>query len=240
MFIPKGVLELRHVAAREKTRYALNGMHLERDEKGRCTAVATDGKALAVATWSDASEREDSELCALSPVATKPGDGHGTAPGVTQTVIPLGPLDDMARALAKPSKPADILEAEGRALKIRARGYGLLEEPGLNGTAKLAHLAKDGSPVLSTTQTVEGCYPPFREAMPKADRENVVTIGLDIGLLATLAEALHAALGSAKGDLRCRLEISGPEQAVRVLPLKRGGARPDITVEGVLMPIQLA
>lgn len=96
--IPRNVLALAGVAHPEKTRYAMNGIMLERVGR-ECRAVATDGKRLAIVEWTDTTE----------------GGGGDVA-----RVLPC----DLATKAAKAAKAAKVGEVEaslnGRAeLKIR-------------------------------------------------------------------------------------------------------------------------
>ena len=51
MLLPKAVCKLRDIATSEPTRYAIDGVLLERDADGKARAVATDGRRLIVVEY---------------------------------------------------------------------------------------------------------------------------------------------------------------------------------------------
>lgn len=53
MIIPPEIFSIGTCAARESTRYAINDVLVERMDDGSCRAVATDGRRLMVASWTD-------------------------------------------------------------------------------------------------------------------------------------------------------------------------------------------
>ena len=53
MLIPRSVFELYRSASDDPTRWQLNGVYLERRDALNVRAVATDGKQLTIAEWSD-------------------------------------------------------------------------------------------------------------------------------------------------------------------------------------------
>ncbi len=58
MLIPKRVFEVSKIAARESTRYAINGVLVERDDE-KLSAVCTNGRTLLKVDWSDEHSRTE-------------------------------------------------------------------------------------------------------------------------------------------------------------------------------------
>lgn len=84
MLIPRSILKMSSCAARERSRYAMDGLHIERDRTGTVTCVATDGKRLVSATL--APNRIPSEASELATVFACPEARPGHDFSVT---IPL-------------------------------------------------------------------------------------------------------------------------------------------------------
>src|SRR5581483_11564320 len=88
MLLPRGVLKLAMCAASEKTRYAMDGLAIERDDSGRVKVTATDGKRLVraeLAPMSDAARA----LAETFGITVKPGR-------IPLTVIPTRDETDRA------------------------------------------------------------------------------------------------------------------------------------------------
>lgn len=69
MLIPRQIFNVAKLASRESTRYAINGVRVER-ENGHCKAITTDGRRLIVAQWSDEADRPEypaSEVGSVEP-----------------------------------------------------------------------------------------------------------------------------------------------------------------------------
>ena len=215
MLIPRGILKLRSVASQSKSRYALNGVCIERKDGDTCRAVATDGKALALVEWNDANRHETDGLI----------DAKTTRPGLV-TVLPVSGLNTIDKAIPKRKQFANA--------QVR------LEEPSVNGHANLVHPVSDGD-VEFKLPTVEGNFPPYEDVLKGEEgKKETIRIGLNIGLLYNLVRALQEAKGTGDAAPVARLEIVDEFSAVRVT-VSGGCGDPSVTrAVGLLMPVNLA
>lgn len=121
MLLPRGVLKLAMCAASERTRYAMDGLAIERDDSGRVKVTATDGKRLVraeLAPMTDAAR----VLGATFGIEDKPGriplivlptrdetdrKGNVTALGLLSVLRDERKARDKGKATGprKPSKP---------------------------------------------------------------------------------------------------------------------------------------
>jgi len=166
MLIPKAVLKsMGTAAAAENTRYAINGIRIERTPEA-CWAIATDGRRLLIAEWEDESVSKEYPEVGLD---CKRVDGFGAT-------IPL----DSWKALAKivpNNRHKPILE------NVR------IQEPGAESTVKAAALSQGG--VQSQEHNLDDkVFPDYRVIVPDYTDTDTVEIGLNPILLAELCKAM--------------------------------------------------
>ncbi len=143
MLVPKNVFCISKACDTESSRYALGGVLVERDPEGNPVAVATDGRRLAVVSWTE----DDG--------AEYPVDG-GDAESVDgfSTIIDKSHWDEAgkaARKVAKSSKP--ILR-------------NVLLEESANGKVSLSTFDLESRRAIAT-RPIEGKFPKWREAIPE-------------------------------------------------------------------------
>jgi len=150
MFVPRSVLSQMPVCADSTSqRYALGGVHLEREGE-LARAVTTDGTRLLLAEWDDGELRRN--VPEVAGVLTAVDEAFATE----GTLICSSECNRLAK-MAKPSA-----SASGR---LPHTNSVVLQEAGANGTLKAA--ATDGS-TSSTAEvaTVEGRFPKWRDVVP--------------------------------------------------------------------------
>jgi hypothetical protein len=221
MLIPKGVLALRNVAASEKTRYAINGVLIERKD-GRARATATDGKMLAMVTWDD----EKPESIDSAHAFGIPAESRESL----STVLPSEALARAEKAIPK--------DKATKARKPFTQLVALNETPRERGAFELSTVDATLSPTVSTVTPVDGHFPPVDDVLPKEGAAGVIRIGLNAELLFRLAQTLSAAgasFGASPSD-HVILEIKDAHSAVCV---RAFGRTPGADVRGVLMPVNI-
>ncbi len=216
--LSRGILELRHVAAQEKTRYAMNGILLHR-EKGSADifAVATDGKRLArvnVTKFTDSPQDFPTVAAPDFDASARPkGDGSLFA------VLPGDACSELAKALPKGKRVRPILTHV--ALDERVTDAGTLR-------AATTNLETS---TVRDIRLVDGHFPPYADVMPEPGKG--IRITLNVELLAGLVSALHAA-SQCQGDAGvATLEMTGHADPIIVTVSGRSFAE----ACGVLMPI---
>lgn len=174
MLVPRSVFSLARITNSD-SRYALNGIRLERDaQSGEPLAVATDGSKLVAVTWPEPADAVPAGL---------PGN-HAPLPGFA-TIIPAAECEAAAK-LAKPR--AKALENNPRL------GNVIVDEPGTNGAIPIH--ATDGQQIASMRPLAqEGRYPAWRDIFPAYTRDNSHSIAVDARYLADMLIALADAVG---------------------------------------------
>ncbi len=72
MLIPRQALSTVLFASRESTRYAMQGILIERDADGVARCVATDGSRLAIVTWTEPDPADYPSIKGVDPTTRKP------------------------------------------------------------------------------------------------------------------------------------------------------------------------
>ncbi len=173
MLIPKEVFAVSKCAARESTRYAINGVSVERDTDGTCRATVTDGHVILSVSWDDAKTRAKFPDVGAS---IKPVDGFSS-------IVDRKHWDKAAKDITnRISEP--ILR------------HSLLDETTTNGRADFRTIQRGKQPLHSTepkqveAETIEGRFPKWRDIIPDYTiGVDAVEIGVDPKLLATLLRA---------------------------------------------------
>ncbi len=180
MLIPRQVFNVSKLAARESTRYAINGVNVERVD-GQCVATTTDGRRLISVKWSDEDIR-----------AEFPPDVGDVAPlDDFQTIVSRSQWDEAGKLIPK------------RTLKP-VLGNCLLDENSANGEVTLAATDLDRTRSVKGA-SVEGNFPKYRDIIPDYDiGRNAVAIGVNPRFLAEVARAVE---DTATDDSPVRLTI---------------------------------
>lgn len=225
MLLPKGITALRNVAHPEKTRYAMNGVLIERNKDGNVSAVATDGKALAFVSWHEDTSPEMRDVFGI------PTEPRTHAP--FRVIVPADALKTAEKGI--PSKKAIVSRAPySQNIAI--------EETSEGDSFRLATHNGEGSTVAGI-KPVDGYFPPYEEVLEASTRKakaSGIRIALNVEILYRLATSLATAAESLGADIDARepvivLEMSGPADAV-VVRLGAGGSR---NLYGVIMPVNV-
>jgi hypothetical protein len=142
MLVPRQIASLGKIAAKESTRYAFNGIRLERTKNGP-RALVTDGRRALIAAWPEAPASE------YPPI---PDFDFTTRVDTFGTILPTAALDQAAKSCAK-SRCKPILENF------------VIDEPSANGTVKLAANRLDSIERAEVT-SIEGQFPPIDDCVP--------------------------------------------------------------------------
>lgn len=210
MLILRGVLKLEKIAAHEPTRYAMNGILLDRDPATHeAIAVATDGKRLMECRWSDEALRSDFQ----APINLEERAKFFT-------VVPNEAIKACEKNIPKRGKPCNR--------------YLAVDEVSANGTVKLATL-NDLGPNVTEVKSIEGHFPPYAEVIPPSKGHANMKIALNARLLYELAEALHAAHESDTNESAIILEIKDANSPIVVRAT--GANLSGVKTRAVLMPI---
>ncbi len=101
MLIPRQALSTVLFAAKDATRHAINGVWIERDADGVPRCVATDGRRLAVVTWTEPDPADYPPIKGVDPTTRNP-DGFST-------LLPTADVRTILKAIPK-SRTKPILE----------------------------------------------------------------------------------------------------------------------------------
>jgi len=223
MIVGKHVFSVADIAARENTRYAINGVRFRR-AGDVCQADATDGRVLMRVEWSDEYDRQETP----APQGLELSDVAGSVDGF-ETIIGVDQCKRVAKAIPKRAAMKDQFK--------RA----ILPESAVNGRAPF-HIA-DGSGIVDD-QTLDGAFPNIDGVIPAFDTSPgltesadgaAVTIGVNPSLLARLCKALESAA--------CDVDTPGIRLTVPVDPgrpmLLSAGRIGGTTATGVIMPVRI-
>jgi hypothetical protein len=216
MLIPVEAFEARAAHAKEKTRYALNGVLIRRDSDGRPWIVSTNGRWLARATWDEPDPEEYPE--GPDPVV------HGK---------------EEFQVLLSPKAMADAPKLRGTGNRYKPiLGYVLLDENREDPNKPVRMMATD----LETWNTahhrqVEGKFPPHEEVIPKYDDDNSTTITLSIKYLHSISAMLKK-LSNGENEIGASVKITVPHDTSCAV-LFRHKPTDGVETEAVLMPVNL-
>jgi len=211
MLIPTQVCKnVGKVAAKETTRYAIDGVLLER-RSDHCLAAATDGRMLLRARWSDA---DHAEYPAVDGLNLEPQAGF-------KTLIPSAELADVAKM--PPRRPTR-----------RILGRIALDEHTCNGSATFK--STDLSSVQTReVKTVEGHFPMYEDVIPRYRIGfDAIEIGVSPELLIRL---LTAMAGAATSDDNRGVRLVVPIRPSS--PIFLESRNNEVQATGVLMPVGL-
>jgi hypothetical protein len=219
MLIPKKAFEIHALGAKEKTRYALNGILIKREADGRPVIVATDGRVLGRTTWNEPPADEYPE--GPTPIT------HGKKP--FKVLLPKTAIKE-AQKLAPNRYRRPIL------------GYVVMDETPDDTDSKPIRMV--GTDLESwnsgSYRRLEGNFPDYAEVIPKYDNSNSITVALGVELLASVSATLKKfANGEGETGNTVRLTIpTGFESAGKPVVFKHqviDGTETEI----ILMPINL-
>ena len=214
MLIPRAIFKISDCAAKESTRYAINGVNVEREADGKCRATTTDGRRLLTVSWDDSETREKFPEC-----------GAATTPLDRFTAIVSTDQWKQARKALPRAKVS---------LKP-VLNHCLLDETTANGTTDMICTDSE-TPTKCTERTIEGRFPAWREVVPEYTiGEDAVEIGVDPRLLAELLRAIEAA-ATDEDSKGVRMVIPMDPKRPIVINAESGGRE----AVGVLMPCNLA
>ena len=212
MLIPKDICNVAKVAAKDETRYAIHGVNLERDADGKPWAVATDGKQLIAATWSE------------DPGEDFPGNlGDPSHVEGFKTLVPAKDFRDAAK-----------LAAKGRLLRARPiLGNVLLDEraTGADGTAPMAGTDLESVRTAAPAK-VDGTFPDWQAVIPEYDAGESVSVVINPTLLAGLLDVLAKVDPGREPAVRLTI----PNESGRPIRLDTVGTG-TVDAKAVLMPI---
>ena len=168
MLIPKGVFHVSRCAAKESTRYAINGVNVEREADGKCRATTCDGRRLLTVTWDDEYQRKE-----FPPI-----DGINTDPvNEFSRIVPTKQWNEAAKLIPKSYKPVlkhCVLDESTEKEKVR------LATTDMTDTRSI------------TLASVEEIFPDRERVMPKYQiGVTHVEIGINPRLLAELLRAVE-------------------------------------------------
>ncbi len=192
----------------ESSRYALGGALIERIGDDVCCAVACDGRILAYTQW-----KEDQE----------------TPRGELDKIILSEQTCKKAARLSAPTKKVRDLGLDSTA------NFVTLDEPSLNGTARISGIAPGKDPQTIEEQTIEGRFPNWRGVFPAQDSEKETTIVLDPVLLTRLLSAVATAGGVIDGARGVAVTFRDPKSPVTVGYVSKDGTT---RAAGVIMPLE--
>ena len=217
MLVPKGFFPISAVAAKESTRYAIDGVRVRRTEEGRCQLAATDGRRIIMATWDDEADRAK-----YPPVA-----GSTKAVAGFQTTIPTKEWNEAGKLIPRTSKPIlhqCLVDESSEKGKINMSTYDCRTERRI------------------TAPYVNKPFPQIEQMVPKYKvGEDAVCISVDSKLLAETLLTISAMMrgGTANGMVSVTLIVpttQPPKSEVKGLPLLIRSQRGCPDVLGVVMP----
>ncbi|MGD9632150.1 MAG: hypothetical protein AB7O59_24520 [Pirellulales bacterium] len=233
MLVPFNVFrQLRKVADRDSSRYALGGILFERSADGSPVAVATDGRRLVAFTWREPDETSAHPLNRphpLAPVHAAAAPGwQGLISGEALAQICGWKLDKKAVA-RRPILGFVYVDETGAA----EREPGEKEDPA-SVPRCLPIRATDGSASYAIENArADGRFPKWRDVFPRwAPSKDPVSITLDPCYVAELADVCRE-LATTDAERGIDLAQADPAGACRFDARTADGAR----VAAVLMPL---
>lgn len=206
MLIPKNVAKsMVSFASSDASRYTLVGVSVKRTgcPDASCEAVASDGKVLARARWTD-NPQEYPSIPGMADIQAVDG---------FTTIIPADALADMAKSAPKPRKNGMLPVLQNVAI----------QEAGSNGRIQMATTDLE-SPSLRTVATVEGTYPKYDNAIPTGSP--ALRIRFDVRILSAALKAMSGMVSSEQVDI-CIWE---PDRPIMVEGKMDDGGRIDVLV----------
>lgn len=211
MLIPKCIFPVVKFSAKEKTRYALNSVLLDRKgNDGGPRAIATDGRRLIIVEWN---EPEPDKYPTLEGLPHEKPD----KPNVEGTMVPVSAWEKACKAIPK-MKFRPVLE------------HAIFDETD-------SETVRMGATDLETVEKfesrkLEGHYPEFDTIVP-TDLTDYVTLGVSPALLCETVKVVETIVG--KG-VPVRLHVPSDGNAAIVVEAKNDDG---IKAKAILMPVEL-
>lgn len=219
MLIPAQVKNVAKAAASESTRYAINGIFVERTD-GKCSATTTDGRVLLNVRWDDEAARKE---------FPNTGDGLSVSPNGGDFKAIMG-VEHWTKAF----KDAPRLQSARDWLK-----YVVVDEHSANGTITLATHNGDADPACGVHRfaepSIERNFPAYRDIIPQYTDDNSTTIGMNPKLLANLLTAIAACATSVESK---GVRLIVPHDPGKPMRIEADGLE-GVQATGVIMPVNL-
>lgn len=193
MLIPREVFAVSKCAAKETTRYAINGVMTEREADGMCRATAMDGRRVLTVTWDDKPTRDG--FPPVDGASADPIDGFSAIVSMQQW-----------------NEAGKLIPKNGTARSKPVLAHYLLDEASANGTIamKTTDLEHDRG---ITAESLKGSFLNWRDVMPDYTvGVNAVEIGFNPQLLAELLRAIE--------DTATDCESRGVRFVVPIIPTR--------------------
>ncbi len=207
MLVPSQIFPISKVCDTETTRYALGGVRLERDAEGP-VAIATDGRRLIFARWTEAAGEE-----------YPAGIGDTAHVENFGTLIPAKQWDEAGKMLPK-SRITSVKPILGNVL---------VEEPSANGTVRMAATDLETTKQV-TPRSLEGHFPRWREVLPQK-QPGSITVTLDATYLAEVCTVL-AKMVTSEESRGVDITFTHEEKAVTITKTLNG-----VSATAVIMPL---
>ncbi len=211
MLVPAKAFVIGKAADTDNSRYALASVKLDRKD-GKCVAVATNGRMLAMAEW-------------VEPDATE--FPHEAGQGDVSRLVPIKNWDDLGKQVAKNKRSKPILQNVAICDT---------EDHSVNMTTVV--IDSDLNQSVKQVGCVEGRFPKYEDVIPdytilhpsKAHAGHAIEITLNADYLAEMTKmAVSDEDGTRQIKLTIPLDSSGPVLAE--------SQTPDIKISCVLMPM---
>lgn len=215
--VPRQFGAIADVCASEKSRHALSGVNLARNEAGHLIAEASDGKAAIRAEYTEPS---------LSDFPEIPRFPEGNVPG---GIVPAAYWSNSLKAVARPRKGGKSIIEHGLMAVTRKgkKGIGLVTI----GSTDLSSVN------ITSHQAEEGTFPSIVAAIPTDTTGTSRTAYLDLDRLIPLLRVLDETVHSAnKGHHMIRLTVHGDKAPIHIEALNQDKT---IRADAILMPIDV-
>lgn len=213
MLIPREVFDVLKVAARESSRYAINGVLVERESDEQCNAVCTDGRRLLCLSWDDTEARHDYPC----------GDANSAPVEGFEWVINGGDWSEAKNLAPKNGGVKPVLQNV------------LLDEHHKPNT-ELVFVGTDLSKRRTLEVTPADChFPKYRDVIPEYDDDDCVRIGVNPKLFAELLKVMADVATDEESKGVTLIVPKDPARPIRI----EAEAASGVKATGVLMPVNL-
>jgi len=212
MLVPAKAFVIGKAADTDNSRYALASVKLDRKD-GKCVAVATNGRMLAMAEW-------------VEPDATE--FPHEAGQGDVSRLVPIKNWDDLAKQVAKNKRSKPILQ-----------NVAICDTADHNVNMTTVVIDSDLNQSVKQVGCVEGgLFPKYEDVLPKYrilhpsknHHDDAVEITLNADYLAELAK-----MAVADGEGTRRIKLTIPLNTSRAVVAV--SQTEEIKITGVLMPM---
>lgn len=217
MLIPKNVSAVTNVASREGSRSVLQGVFIERLRDGRCSAVSTNGKLLAQATWHDDQSRDSFPVD--EGVNSSPLRGFSA-------ILPCQAIEMASKSVSRvPGKPA--LENI------------MIDEHNENGNVVLRSTDLS-SWQRQETPTLKGEYPEYNKVGGLGADSAACEFRLSLSVLKLIVKTMDAALkGGLDKNPTIIVRLNDPEKPILFTATPNVPGANQMRIDVLAMPILL-